>query len=101
MENLTVLPDGKVYDSVIDQTLDKCECDNTHKNLDTVCRYCYAHGRRQYTEQPDSLITSKMTVREMLDWLDGQGLVITDYDELEVALKQINATLDSQVRVAE
>lgn len=25
----------------------ECECDNTHDQNDTVCRYCWAHGRRK------------------------------------------------------
>jgi len=27
-----------------------CECDNTHTQNDTVCRWCYAHGRRKPTD---------------------------------------------------
>jgi hypothetical protein len=27
--------------------LESCECDNTHEQNDTVCRYCWAYGRRK------------------------------------------------------
>lgn len=26
----------------------QCECDNTHKAVDTCCRYCWAKGQRTY-----------------------------------------------------
>jgi hypothetical protein len=29
-----------------------CECDNTHKAQDTVCRWCWARGRRKWSD-PD------------------------------------------------
>jgi hypothetical protein len=27
-----------------------CECDNTHQANDTVCRWCWAHGRRHWND---------------------------------------------------
>jgi hypothetical protein len=27
-----------------------CECDNTHGTNDTVCRYCWANGRRKWND---------------------------------------------------
>lgn len=27
-----------------------CECDNTHENNDTVCRFCWSHGRRKWDD---------------------------------------------------
>lgn len=29
---------------------ESCECDNTHKHNDTVCRYCYHYGRRHWND---------------------------------------------------
>jgi hypothetical protein len=31
-------------------TLHACECDNTHEQNNTVCRWCWAHGRRLPTD---------------------------------------------------
>lgn len=31
--------------------LSDCECDSTHGDNGTVCRWCYAHGRRKPTDQ--------------------------------------------------
>lgn len=30
-----------------------CECDNTHQANDTVCRWCYAHGRRHWSDKAE------------------------------------------------
>lgn len=30
--------------------LTECECDNTHQANDTVCRWCWAHGRRHWND---------------------------------------------------
>ncbi len=30
--------------------LTHCECDNTHQHNDTVCRWCYARGRRHFND---------------------------------------------------
>ena len=38
-----------------------------------------------------------MTVRDLLDDLDGRGLVITDYEDLEVALDRWGLTLDTRI----
>ena len=27
-----------------------CECDNTHEQNNTVCRFCYLRGRRHYND---------------------------------------------------
>lgn len=27
-----------------------CECDNTHKAMDTVCQWCFARGRRKWDD---------------------------------------------------
>jgi hypothetical protein len=35
-----------------DDILQGCECDNTHEAQDTVCRWCYGHGRRRWAD-PD------------------------------------------------
>lgn len=32
--------------------LTHCECDNTHQANDTVCRWCYARGRRHFNDPP-------------------------------------------------
>lgn len=32
------------------EVLEACECDNTHKANNTVCRYCYAKGRRAWDD---------------------------------------------------
>jgi hypothetical protein len=32
--------------------LTACECDNTHEENDTVCRWCWGHGRRKWLD-PD------------------------------------------------
>lgn len=32
--------------------LTKCECDNTHQANDTVCRWCWARGRRHFNDPP-------------------------------------------------
>jgi hypothetical protein len=32
---------------VLNQMLHACECDNTQEQNETVCRFCYAHGRRK------------------------------------------------------
>lgn len=29
---------------------DACECDNTHEANDTVCRWCWSHGRRKWND---------------------------------------------------
>lgn len=29
---------------------DSCECDNTHEATNTVCRYCWARGRRAWSD---------------------------------------------------
>lgn len=33
-----------------DHTPTMCECDNTHKANDTVCRWCWARGRRKWSD---------------------------------------------------
>jgi hypothetical protein len=35
-----------------DDELIGCECDNTHEQNDTVCRWCWARGRRHWSD-PD------------------------------------------------
>src|SRR5262245_27806831 len=47
-----VLADGRVFDHVEGYVLAVCECDNTHRHNDTVCRWCWAHGRRKWND-PD------------------------------------------------
>lgn len=32
--------------------LTHCECDNTHQANDTVCRWCWARGRRHFNDPP-------------------------------------------------
>lgn len=34
----------------VDDAPTACECDNTHQNNDTVCRFCWAFGRRKWTD---------------------------------------------------
>lgn len=35
-----------------------CECDNTHEQNDTVCRWCWAQGRRKPSD-PEVSVTAK------------------------------------------
>lgn len=53
---LVVQEDRSVCDTVNDQVLYGCECDNTHQQNDVVCRFCWAHGRRKWNdpEVPDA-----------------------------------------------
>jgi len=48
--NLLPLTDGTVLDHTLDQIIEGCECDNTHEQNDTVCRWCWAHGRRKWAD---------------------------------------------------
>lgn len=36
----------------VDEDPPACECDNTHQANDTVCRWCWARGRRHWND-PD------------------------------------------------
>lgn len=38
-----------------------CECDNTHKANNTVCRFCWACGRRQWAD-PDASAIQQLPV---------------------------------------
>lgn len=38
-----------------------CECDNTHEQNDTVCRWCWSQGRRRWND-PEVLVTRKLFV---------------------------------------
>lgn len=33
-----------------DEEPQACECDNTHETNDTVCRWCWEHGRRHWND---------------------------------------------------
>jgi len=55
-----------------------CECDSTHQNVDTVCRWCWAHGRRHWND-PDVTVAQIVEAKlraELVDtpeaekWLD-------------------------------
>lgn len=39
-----------------------------------------------------------MTIKELLEYLDGAGLIITDYDEIEQALGWFDSNLESSVQ---
>lgn len=30
--------------------VEKCECDNTHEQNDTVCQFCWSKGRRKWND---------------------------------------------------
>lgn len=30
--------------------LEKCECDNTHQKVNSVCRFCWERGRREWDD---------------------------------------------------
>lgn len=51
-------PDGR-------EDPDSCECDNTHDANDTVCRWCWARGRRlpSDAELPDDAKPARQAVR--------------------------------------
>lgn len=38
------------YRDMLEGLPPKCECDNTHEQNDTVCRWCWAHGRRKWND---------------------------------------------------
>lgn len=40
-----------------------------------------------------------MTLQEFLDFLDGNGIVVTDEDEIESALKWFDKSLESIVKL--
>jgi hypothetical protein len=40
------------FDDEPEDDLTECECDNGHQQNDTVCRWCYARGRRRW-DDPD------------------------------------------------
>jgi hypothetical protein len=46
-----IVPVGTVPDEDA-ELLEGCQCDNGHQQNDTVCRWCWGHGRRQWND-PD------------------------------------------------
>ncbi|MFA5152739.1 MAG: hypothetical protein WC554_09285 [Clostridia bacterium] len=45
--------------------------------------------------------TLKYTIREILDELDGAGLVITDQDEINNTLKDMGINIETEVQTIE
>jgi hypothetical protein len=44
-----------IFQNMMNDNLTECECDNTHQAINTVCRYCYAMGRRKWND-PEPLL---------------------------------------------
>lgn len=40
-----------------------------------------------------------MTLKELLEYLDGAGLIVTDYDEIEQTLGWFDSNLESTVQL--
>jgi hypothetical protein len=43
---LEALDAAEPFDEPAEGVPKRCECDNTHEQNGTVCRWCWAHGRR-------------------------------------------------------
>jgi hypothetical protein len=42
--------DKSVTDTLTEEVFDSCYCDNTHDQNDTICVFCWGHGRRLPTD---------------------------------------------------
>jgi hypothetical protein len=50
VEEIDVLCERLNIGEPCDELPPSCECDNTHQANDTVCRWCWAHGRRHWND---------------------------------------------------
>ncbi len=42
-----------------------------------------------------------MTIRDLLEWLDGQGIVVTDDDLIDEALEACGLTQDAEIKATQ
>jgi hypothetical protein len=61
-----------------------CECDNGHKQNDTVCRWCWNRGRRRWNdpEVPADAPRAQMAECQNCDWKGTEDEVVPEIKDL-------------------